>query len=150
MQIKNSFFFWQRWLFYTSLLFALFGVVFAVYGHNPLFAPYNRGLAYIFWNTSEIPKEVEPFQTFIWAPLGGTIACCYILLAYIAWYPFMKKEKWARNSIIAAFSVWVTLDSLICIKFGVFFQVYIINLFSIIVKALPIIFTWKDFKETGN
>jgi hypothetical protein len=149
MQNKNSFIFWQRWLFYSSLLFALFGVIFAIYGNNPLFLPYNRGLASVFWNTYEIPKEVLPFQTFIWGPLGATIACCYVLLAYIAWYPFLKKEKWARNAIIAAFSVWVILDSFICIKFGVYFQIYIINLFSIITKSLPIIFTWKEFKESN-
>jgi hypothetical protein len=35
-KVENSFLFWQKWLFYTSL-FALFGVVFAVYGNNPIF-----------------------------------------------------------------------------------------------------------------
>ena len=144
---SGSFLFWQRWLFYTSLLFALFGIVFAVYGNNPLFLPYNRALAQIFWQSSEVPAEVAPFRAFIWAPLGGTIACCYLLLAYIARYPFRRKESWARNAVIVAFGTWIILDSVVSIYYGVYFQVYIINAFSFLVKALPLIFTWKYFRK---
>ena len=145
-----SFLFWQRWLFYTSLLFALFGIVFAVYGNNPLFRSYNQALAQQFWHRSQIPAEVEPFRAFIWGPLGGTIACCYILLAYIAWYPFKRKERWARNAIMAAFSIWIIFDSAVCLYYGIYFQVYIINAFSFLVKALPLIFTWKDFQKSSG
>jgi len=142
----KSFIFWQRWLFYSSLLFALFGIVFAVYGNNPFFMSYNKVLAHVFWLSNDIPIEAEPFKAFIWGPLGGTIACCYILLAFIAQFPFRRKELWARNAIMVAFGVWVMLDSAVCIYYGVYFQVFIINAFSILIKALPIIFTWKEFK----
>ena len=142
----KSFIFWQRWLFYSSLLFAIFGIVFAVYGNNPFFLPYNNALAHIFWSSDNIPVDVEPFKDFVGGPLGGTIACCYILLAFIAWFPFKRKELWARNAIIVAFGVWVILDSAVCLYYGVYFQVYIINAFSILQKGLPIIFTWKEFK----
>jgi hypothetical protein len=143
-----SFQFWQKWLFYTSLIFTLFGITFAIYGNNPLFTPYNQALAQIFWHNPQFPGDAEPFRAFIWAPLGGTIACCYILLAYIAWYPFRRKEIWARNCILIAFSTWVALDSGVCLYYHVYFQIYIINAFSILVKSLPIIFTWKDFEKT--
>ena len=142
----KSFIFWQRWLFYSSLVFALFGIVFAVYGNNHLFLPYNKALAHIFGWGGNIPSAIEPFRAFIWGPLGGTIASCYILLAYIAWFPFQRKERWARNAIIVAFGIWVVLDSSVCIFYGVYFQVFMINAFSILIKALPIIFTWKEFK----
>lgn len=146
---SNSFLFWQKWLFYTSLLFALFGIFFAVYGSNPLFRPYNQALAQLFWHTSQIPAEIAPFRAFIWGPLGGTIACCYILLAYIAWYPFRKKERWARNAIMAAFGTWIILDSAVSLYYGVYFQFYLINAFSFLVKALPLVFTWKDFRDAA-
>jgi len=142
----KSFLFWQRWLFYSSLLFALFGIMFAVYGNNPFFMPYNQALAHIFFSGENIPASIEPFRAFIWGPLGGTIAACYILLAFIAWYPFKKKERWARNAIVVAFAIWVLIDSSLCLRYGVYFQIYLINAFSILVKALPIIFTWKEFK----
>lgn len=144
-----TFLFWQRWLFYSSLLFALAGIVFAFFGKNRLFLPYDNMLAHVFWNTDQFPQQVEPFRAFIYAPLGGTIACAYILLAFIARYPFKQKQSWARNAIIVAFSCWVLIDSAVCIRFQVYPQIYFINFFSITVKALPIIFTWKHFSKTA-
>jgi hypothetical protein len=144
--MTRSFVFWQRWLFYSSLLFALFGIVFAVYGNNPFFLPYNKVLAHIFWLSEDMPDATEQFRAFIWGPLGGTIACCYTLLAFIAWFPFKRKERWARNAIMLAFGIWVVLDSAVCLYYGAYFQIYIINAFSILQKGLPLIFTWKDFK----
>jgi len=144
---KSSFVFWQRWLFYSSCGFALFGLVFAIYGDNLLFAPYNHAIASLFWGTNQIPPGVEPFRAFIWGPLGGTIACCYVLLAFIARYPFKRKETWARNAIIIAFGTWIILDSVVSVYYGVIFQVYLINSFSFLQKALPIFFTWNDFKK---
>jgi hypothetical protein len=144
----KTFIFWQRWLFYSSLAFALFGVIFAVYGNNPFFMTYNNGLADIFWMKDSIPADIEPFKAFIWGPLGATIAGCYILLAFIAWFPFRRKERWARNAILTAFSLWVVLDSAVCFYHKVYFQILIINAFSILVKALPLIFTWKEFKSS--
>jgi len=141
----TSFLFWQKWLYYTSIAFALAGISFALFGNNFLFQPYNKMLAQLFWNTAEFPAEANQFRAFIYGPLGGTIACCYILLAFIARYPFKNKERWARNAIIFAFTVWVLIDSSVCIYFGAYPQIYFINLFSITIKALPIIFTWKHF-----
>ena len=143
----SHFLFWQKWLFYTSLLFAFYGIVFAFYGNNLLFIPYNRMLALTFWHSAQFPSGADSFRAFIYGPLGGTITCCYILLAFIARYPFKEKQRWSRNAIVVAFSVWVIIDSSICLYFGVYPQIYIINAFSITVKALPIIFTWKDFSR---
>ncbi len=147
MKRINTFNFWQKWLFFSSLAFATFGITFAIYGDNPLFAPYNHAIAAVFWQLSDTPQEVQPFKAFVSGPLGGTIACCYILLAFIAWYPFKKKEVWARNAIIVAFGTWIILDSAICLFYGVYFQVYLLNALSLLQKALPIVFTWKDFKK---
>lgn len=145
-----SFIFWQRWLFYSSLLFVLFGIGFAFDGNNPLFAWYDHSLSKIFWGSNSIPESTNNFSSFIHGPLGGTIACCYILLAYIAWYPFKRKEIWARNAIVVAYGTWILLDSAICLYYDVYFQIYLINAFSFLQKALPIIFTWNDFKKVGR
>jgi hypothetical protein len=146
---QTHFLFWQKWLFYTSLLFAVSGILFAFWGDSLLFTYYNKMLAQIFWHKNQFSAEEELFRSFIYGPLGGTIACCYILLAFIAWHPFKEKQLWARNAIVIAFSIWVVIDSLVCLKFGVYPQIYIINAFSIIVKGLPIIFTWKNFSKNN-
>ena len=145
--LKNSFIFWQRWLFYSSLFVALMGIMFAFQSGMPLFENYDHALAKNFWQESEVPNHIKGFRLFVAGPLGGTIACCYILVAYLAWYPFQRKEKWARNAIIVAFTVWCLIDSYICFKYEVYFQIYVINALSVLQKALPIIFTWKDFKD---
>jgi hypothetical protein len=142
---RIPFYFWQQWLFYSSLLFAVGGLVVAVDGNSFLFLHYNEAIAQIFWNTSRIPESVEPFRLFILGPLGATIAGCYVLLAYIAYFPFRRKERWARNAIVMAFGAWALIDTAVCLFYGVYFQAYVVNLFSILVKALPLIFTWKDF-----
>lgn len=141
----STFIFWQKWLFYSSLLFALSAIIFAIGGDSVFFEPYNQALNKVFWHSAEMPNEIKPFRRFIGGPLGGTIASSYILLAYIAYYPFKRKEKWARNAIIVAFGTWVILDSTLCFIYHMYFQIYIINAFSIIIKALPLFFTWKEF-----
>ncbi len=143
--MRSRFIFWQQWLLYTSILFALAGVYFAIYGRGPLLVQYNKALAEIFWKAEEIPASVQPFRAFIWAPLGGTVACCYLLLAWIAYYPFRRMEKWSWRAIAIAFGVWIIIDSAACVHYGVLFQVYLINAFSFLVKALPLIFTYRDF-----
>jgi hypothetical protein len=140
-----SFLFWQRWLFYSSIAFAVAAIVFAFYGSTVLFSPYHHLLAEVFWHQPEIPPTVEPLLNFMYKPIGGTIACCYILLAFIARYPFKEKQAWARTAIIFAFACWAIIDSIGCVQAGMYPQLYLINLFSIAVKALPIVFTWKSF-----
>ena len=142
---EYSFLFWQKWLFYTSLIFAAVGVSGALFGNNVLFQTYHTMLAKILWGSSAFPPEADQFRRFIYGPFGATMACCYILLAYIARYPFKNKELWARNAILTAFSFWVLIDSGVCLYYKVYPQVYLLNAFSVVVKALPIIFTWKHF-----
>ena len=142
----KTFIFWQRWLFYSSLGFAFFGVVLALFGNNPLFLPYNKALSDLFWHQHSFPEGVSHFRAFVEGPLGGTIACAYILLAYLAWYPFQRRERWSRDAIMIAFGTWFVLDSSVCLYYGAYFQVYLINMLSFLQKALPILFTWKYFR----
>lgn len=146
-QHEKRFQFWQKWLFYSSLLFALFGVVLALFGNNPLFKPYHRMLAMIFFDKEALPETTQELYTFIMGPMGATIAGFYLLLAYIARYPFKRKERWARSAIIAAFTSWFILDAIVSFYYGVLFQVLVLHLLvSVPQKALPLIFTWKEFE----
>ncbi len=143
----TNFSFWQNWLFYSSLLFAAFSIVSVFYRNNLVFLSYDKMIAKVLFQSTQFPVDAELYRTFIYGPLLGTLACCYILLAFIAWYPFKEKKQWARNAIIIAFSVWLVIDSSVCLYFKAYPQIYIINAFSFIVKALPILFTWKEFNS---
>jgi hypothetical protein len=145
---RGRFHFWQQWLLYSSIAFAIVSVFFAIDGDNPVFETYNRAMISYFWSKDNVPEELPAFLSFVRGPMGGTMTCCYIMLAYIAAFPFKNKERWARNAIIAGFGGWVLLDSAVCLYHGLFFQVFIINLFSVVVKALPLIYTRRAFKQT--
>jgi hypothetical protein len=148
---EKRFLFWQKWLFYTSLLFALFGLVLAFFGNNPLFEPYHSMLASIFFQQESLPENTRLLYTFVMGPMGATIAVTYILLAYIAQYPFRRREKWARNAIIVGFSVWFITDAIVSIYYGVYFQVLVLHLLiSLPQKALPLVFTWKEFEKDNH
>jgi hypothetical protein len=145
---KGRFHFWQQWLFYSSLLFALFGLTLALYGNNPLFEPYHRMLAFIFFQQESLPENTRLLYTFVMGPMGATIAVTYLLLAYIAYYPFRRKEKWARNAIVVAFSVWFITDTIVSMYYEVYIQALVLHLLiSVPQKALPVIFTWKAFEK---
>jgi len=88
----NPFLFWQKWLFNSSLLFAFAAIVFAFCGRSLLFMPYDKMIARVLWHSSQFPAEAEQFRAFIYGPLGGTIACCYILLAFITKYALKKNN----------------------------------------------------------
>lgn len=144
----RKFNFWQQWLFYSSLVFALFGVVLALFGNNPLFRPYHRMLAMIFFDQEAIPENTHALYTFVMGPMGANIAGFYLLLAYIARYPFKRKERWARTAIIVAFGAWFIIDAIVSFYYGVLFQVLVLHLLvSVPQKALPLIFTWKKFEN---
>jgi hypothetical protein len=146
----NRFIFWQRWLFITSILFALFGIVFAYFGDSAFLDTYNHALAQNFYGADQFPDVAEPYRDFSYGPVGGCIFCCYALLAFIAWYPFRRKEKWAWWAICIAFTGWVIMDSSACIRHGFYFQIYAVNVVSILVKALPLAFTWREFFGRGS
>lgn len=142
---ERRFVFWQQWLFLSSLAFACFGAALAIDGHNWLFDHYYTMVANQLWNKNALPLEVEQFRGFIVGPLGGTIAAFYLLVAGIAWFPFRKREVWARNMLLIAFLVWGFIDTAICLHHHLYVQAFVINGFSLLMKALPLYFTWEDF-----
>lgn len=147
-QESGKFLFWQLWLFYTSLLFAAASL--SITFLKPIHAKYEQLLERQMFNNEELHQDSERIISFMRGPYGSTIACTYILLAYIAAFPFRRRERWARNSIIIAFGVWVLIDTLFCVAYRMYFQAIVLNGLSLIQKALPIIFTWKHFKNAAR
>lgn len=138
--------FWQRWLFYSSLLFACFGLAVAFGNNWPVFDAYNRLLAQSIFRQPVLPAEVVLFRGFICGPLGGTIAALYVLMAFVAAGPFKKRERWARNAIACCTLTWCLVDSAICLLYGNKIQAFLINGLSAAVKLLPLVCTWNQFR----
>jgi hypothetical protein len=62
----KRFFFWQRWLFTTSLFIIAFGVMMALMNGMALFAPFNQGINPVFWGGQEPSAAAVAFQGWVY------------------------------------------------------------------------------------
>ncbi len=141
----NTFNFWQKWLYYTSIFFAVVGIAVAFFNNSILFDLWNYYLKIWLGIEGELPAKLLKFKTFILAPLGGTIAGSYVLMAFIAKYPFRNREKWAWQAATFSLLTWFVIDSSLCFYHGAYFNIVLINLFTLVVQGLPLVFTKKYF-----
>ena len=141
----NTFNFWQKWLYYTSLFFAVIGIAVAFFNNSILFDFWNHYLKIWLGIEGEVPISLLKFKTFILGPLGGTIAGSYVLMAFIAKYPFRNREKWAWQAATLSLLTWFVIDSSICFYHGAYFNIVLINLFTLVLQGLPLVFTRKYF-----
>jgi hypothetical protein len=143
----GHFSFWQKWLFVTGLLLALFGVTFALFGGTPLFEIFDTQINPVFWGSVEIPDlAAGEFQRWIYGVLGATIAGWGVFLAFIAHYPFKNREPWAWNCILTGIIVWYVLDTGISLYFRVYFNA-VFNAVLLALVVIPLGFSRKHFGE---
>ena len=72
-----------------------------------------------------------------------------ITLAYIARYPFGRKERWAWNGLVFGLLVWFVLDTALSIFYRVYFNAAF-NTALLILTGLPLVFTRKEFGGVGT
>lgn len=143
--MTSNFHFWQKWLYYSSLFFVFVGILVALFNESIFFELWNRGAAQLFGTNGTLSSDVLSFKEFILGPLGGTISGNYMLLAFVAKYPFKRKEKWAWQAATASLLIWFLIDTSISFYHSAYFNILLINIFTLVVQGLPLIFTWKDF-----
>lgn len=140
----SEFAFWQRWLFIVSLFTSALGIMLAFFSETMLFELLHRQVNPVFWGAREITDEIRRFQQWTNGVLGGTVAGWGVLMAFIAYYPFRKKEKWSWNCLMAGLLVWFTIDTSISISFGVYFNAFL-NCVVFTSAILPLVLTRKYF-----
>lgn len=141
----GSFIFWQRWLLVAADLLILFGIVMAFLSNTAAFALFNTQINPLFWGAVEVPTAAAQFQGWIYGVLGAVVIGWGIFLAFIAYYPFKKQEKWAWNCIFTSILAWYIIDTYISLQFNIVFNA-ISNTVFLIIFLLPLIFTRKDFQ----
>jgi hypothetical protein len=119
--------FWQRWLFIFSLIVVLFGLGMATFNRTPLFAVFDSQVNPIFWGGNPLPSGANEFLGWIYGVLGATMAGWGIFLAFIARYPFQKRERWSWNAFLIGLSLWYVTDTAISLYFGVTFNAIFIT-----------------------
>lgn len=144
MRIIPDFNFWQKWLLTVSILFTLTGFVIALMPDSFLFAMHTSAIGEVFFNDS-LPDEAEKLRQFLFGPIGGTVAGYFLLQTFVVYGPFKRKEPWAWKAIFWALMIWFITDSSVSIYHGAFFNVWMINIWTLILVGLPLMFTYSEF-----
>ncbi len=76
--------------------------------------------------------------------LGATMAGWGVTLVFIVYYPFTKKERWARNSIALGLSLWFLVDTFMSVYAGAYFNVGV-NVLLIVLAGIPLLMSRKFF-----
>ena len=137
--MKNNFDFWQRWMVNFNLMIVCFGVIIVFFGESLLFHFWHEFSKEVFFDGNEKTYEaIQPFRSFLFAIIGGTIAGFHLLMVYIAKYPFKNKEKWAFNALLYGTLLWFVLDSGMSLYYGAYHNVWMINIVAMIGIGLPL------------
>jgi hypothetical protein len=141
----NSFTFWQKWLYVVGLVLVLFGLALAFFNQTAVFDfLFNHQIDPVFWGGQPIGSDAALFQRWAYGVLGATVAGWGIFLAFIAQYPFRRKERWAWTCVAVGLGSWYLVDTGLSLRAGVWFNA-LFNGALLILACLPLAFTWKEF-----
>ncbi len=143
----DRFSFWQKGLFVIGIVVSVLGVWIALFNGTALFdLVFNRQIDPVFWGAGGPCRDARSFQQWIYGVLGATVASWGIALAFVAHYPFKKKEKWAWNSVLIGLLLWYVIDTPVSAYYKVYFNV-LFNTVVFVVALLPLVFTKRHFRS---
>lgn len=130
--------FWERWLATIGGLLAIFGVVMAVAGDTELFRrAFGPLIEPAFWD-GDIAPEARRFQLWVYGAWGGIVAGFGFLIAVIARPALSEGNRRLRLGALSALTVWFIVDTGASIAFGVWGNVFAVNLPIYLAIAVPL------------
>ena len=76
--------------------------------------------------------------------LGATVAGWGVFMAFIAHYPFRRRERWAWWCLVTGLLVWYLPDTALSLVYAPFNAAF--NSLLLVNFGLPLLFTRHDFK----
>jgi len=122
------------------------GILIALLPGSILFEHHTYATANHFFNSEYLSSEAENLRKFLFAPIGGTVAGYFLLQSFIVWGPFTRKEPWAWHAITGALLLWFVIDSSMSFYHGAIYNVWMINLWTLLLVGLPLVMTYKYFR----
>ena len=138
--------FWTARLLVASFTMMTFGVLMALFGGTRLFAGLNQQVNMAFWPAGTVDPGQLQFQIWVYGVWGATVAGFGLLAALISGSGFARRQKWARDALAAALSLWFVLDTGISLLSHVWVNAAI-NTAVLALFIVPLVMTWKDFRE---
>ena len=140
-----SFNFWQKWLVGVSIYHVVFGLLLAFFGQSQfMYVLLNQYFDPIFWPDNQISAGTMQYKNWISSVLGAIVASWGILIAFIAYYPFKLRERWAWNGIAVAVMLWFVVDTACSLYYRAPINA-VFNLFTFVLFVVPLFFTHKYF-----
>lgn len=143
----NRFDFWHRWLLGVSVLLTLVGLLIALAPNSMLFGFHTTAIAEAFFQGT-IPEEAAHLRTFLFGIIGGTIAGYFLMQTFIVWGPFRRREPWAWHAVLWALLLWFVVDSGLSVYHGALFNVWMINVWTLVLVGLPLVMTYGDMSDS--
>lgn len=140
----SRFLLWRNWLLAVCAMVIVFGLIIALLSWSPLFGIFNELVNGVFWNGSAPDANTGQFALWAYGMLGATMAGWGVALAFIVYYPYTKKERWAWNSIVIGLLLWFVVDTLISVYALAYFNVGV-NVLLIIMAGIPLLMSRKSF-----
>ncbi|MCG8346521.1 MAG: hypothetical protein MI924_01915 [Chloroflexales bacterium] len=139
------FWFWRTYLLVVSVVFALQGVSWMLFGSFDPFGFYNSLMARAFWGAATLTPEAQKTFSFAVVPLGATTTSYFLLVHVLVKYAFPRRERWAYWAVAAALLLWFSLDTGFSVLHGAWFNVVVVNIPCLAVMGIPLIGMHRAF-----
>jgi len=143
----SKFNFWQKWLTWANVLTVMVGLLAAFAGNSIFFEAYNSFTDDVFFQGNKMQGELLNFKNWMFGIIGGTIVGYHMLMIMISENAFKNKERWAYRALWIALLSWFVIDSSITIYYGAIHNFMMINLVALVLIALPLVMTRKEFMK---
>lgn len=143
-----SFDFWCRWLLLVSIMSVIVGLAIAFFPDSVLFAFHTSAIEQAFFDGS-MPEEAAHLRAFLFGPLGGTIAGYFLMQTLFVWGPFWRRELWAWHAVLWPLLLWFAVDSGMSMYHGALFNVWMINVWTLLLVGVALAMTYRDFRGSG-
>lgn len=137
--------FWYRWLLAVNILFILIGLAIAFFPDGNFLDMHTKAIQKLFLNDQLASESFHDFRRFLYGIIGGTIAGNFLMQLFILWKPFYNLEKWAWHAVLWPMLLWFVVDSGLSIYHGAFFNVWMINIWTLILIGIPLIMLRRSF-----
>ncbi len=145
----DRFDFWQRWLLISGVIVVVGGLGIALLSRTAVFDMLDHPINTIFWGTVDVPAAASSYQGFIYGLTGAVMAGWGVCIAFIAAYPFQRREPWAWACLLVGLTLWYVVDTGFSLAYGVVFNA-IGNTVLLIAAGLPLVLTRRHFTGQVN
>ena len=143
----NGLILWRWWLVLVSLAVCAFGLALALAGTSGPFEFFTQRIDPLFWGQTGPPPGAAAFQRWVYGAWGATVAGWGLMMAFVAWVPLGRGEKWARNAWAVSLALWFVLDTFYSLYCGVWINI-LFNLALLVAMGLPLVFIWRRMEPT--